>query len=294
MKQYRYYIILLLTGLVWSAQTVEAQSAAELEKAYKEAYDKTYALAMTNKAKEFEASTKRLMDLCLKTGNEQMYYKAWSNLATYTARSNTYKGLEIADELRKYATEHDSKYGFFISTYTNSYIALRMNKIDLSGQLSEEAIQYKNRYLKDVNGAFIYWQLALIYIHKKQREKAIQLLDKIDDEPDLQPSHHTFKWVYKCDACYSIKPVDTVRFMAYYAELQKAIKKYKHYADPERMADFKYADLTGNYQKMLEIARQKTSSDQRLYYTALAYEKMGQTAKALDTLKAYIINATRL
>ena len=33
------------------------------------------------------------MDLCLEANNEELYYKAWSNLATFTSRQNPQKGL---------------------------------------------------------------------------------------------------------------------------------------------------------------------------------------------------------
>ena len=49
------------------------------------------------------------MDLCLEANNEELYYKAWSNLATFTSRQNPMKGLKVADEMRDYAKKHDSK-----------------------------------------------------------------------------------------------------------------------------------------------------------------------------------------
>ncbi len=273
MHHHLIHVICLLIGLVCLPYSATADTSTELKAAYQKAYDEADELYHSDDTKAYNAATKRLMDLCLKTNNEQMFYKAWSNQASYTLRFDIDKALEIGDQMRKYAKEHNSKYGFFVATYINSYMAKRLNKVDLAQKLSEEAIKYKRRYLPDVNGAFVYWQLADIYITKKQKQKAIRLLDRIKYEPDLKPSHHTFEWVYKCKAVYEIKPVDTVQFMAYYAEFEKAVEKYKHYEDPERMNVYRYAELTGDFEKLLGILR-NTSFD--------------SARQVIDTLKAVV------
>lgn len=200
-----YSIILMMSWASWpcglSAQQTEQQKAA-LDKEYQEAYEGATALYPKTDAKAYEAAARKLMDVCLKVGNEQMFYKAWSNLASYTLRTNAEKALKVADEMNTYAKEHDSKYGYFVATYLNSYITARMGKMDLAEKTGEEAINYKRHYLRNINGAFAYWNLADIYIIKKKKEKALHLLDQIEDEPDLKPSHHTFAWTYKCKAIY--------------------------------------------------------------------------------------------
>ncbi len=284
------FIFLLMWLTSWpcglSAQQTEQQKAA-LDKEYQEAYDSARTLYPKPDAQAYETAARKLMDVCLKVGNEEMFYKAWSNLATYTLRDNAEKALEVAGEMNAYAKEHDSKYGYFVATYLSSYITARMGKTDLAEKMGEEAIRYKRHYLRDVNGAFAYWNLADIYIVKRKKDKALQLLDQIEDEPDLKPSHHTFAWTYKCKAVYNIPPVDTAQFLAYYAEFKKAVEKYKHYADPELMNDYRYADITGDYEKMLEISRKRPSILQRYFYISKSYERMGRWKEALDTLKIY-------
>jgi len=288
--RYLYFIPLLMWLASWpcglSAQQTEQQKAA-LDKEYQKAYEETTALYPKTDAKAYEAAARKLMAVCLKVGNDEMFYKAWSNLASYTLRTNTEKALKVANEMNDYAKKHNSKYGYFVATYLNSYIAGRMGKMDMAEKTGEEAINYKRRYLPNVNGAFAYWNLADLYILKKKKQEALRLLDQIEDEPDLKPSHHTYAWTYKCKAVYEIPPVDTAQFLAYYAEFKKAVEKYKHYADPEMMNDYRYAAITGDHQKMLEIARKRPSDLLRYSCLSETYERMGRWKEALDTLKAY-------
>jgi hypothetical protein len=100
---------------------VAAETSKELEEAIKKCKKETNALFDTNETEAYTKLAKRLMDLCLEANDEELYYKAWSNLATFTSRQNPLKGLKVADEMRDYAKKHDSKYGFVIALYTQAF-----------------------------------------------------------------------------------------------------------------------------------------------------------------------------
>ena len=145
------------------------------------------------------------MDLCLKANDEELYYKSWSNLATFIFRTNAQKGLKVTDEMREYAKEHDSKYGIVTALYTQANLSVKVDMIDRAVKLCQQAIEYKNQYLPEVNCTHIYWMLARIHLVKFQREETLDALEKCQQEPDLTPNQQMYILAYKCEEIDSIK-----------------------------------------------------------------------------------------
>ena len=114
-------IISILIWLVCMPCMAAAETSKELEEAKEEAKKEASALFDTNETEAYTEKVHKLMDLCLKANDEELYYKSWSNLATFTFRHNPQKGLKVADEMRDYAKKHDSKYGFVIALYTQAF-----------------------------------------------------------------------------------------------------------------------------------------------------------------------------
>ena len=104
-------IISILIWLVCMPCMAVAETSKELEEAKEEAKKEASALFDTNETEAYTEKVHKLMDLCLKANDEELYYKTWSNLATFMFRQNAQKGLKVAAEMRDYAKEHDSKYG---------------------------------------------------------------------------------------------------------------------------------------------------------------------------------------
>ena len=92
---------------------------------------------------------------------------------------------------------------------------------------------------------------------------------------------------YKCEAAFCVEPVDTPLFMTNYTELQRLKMETGKNSEFFAAQDIYYADVTGQYNKMLELARQQSSKLTRYEYIFRAYQKMGRWKEAFETLLLY-------
>ena len=281
-------IISLLIWLVCMPCMAAAETSKELEDALEKAKKEVSALFDANETEAYINSNRKLMELCLEANDEDLYYKTWSNLATFTFRQNAQKGLKVADEMRDYAKEHDSKIGIITALYTQANMSLKVGMDDRAVKLCNQAIDYKNQYLPKVNITHIYWMLAKIHLVKHQRKEALDALYRCEQEPDLTPYQQMNILAYKCEAAFCKEPVDTLFFMTNYSELQRMMKKTGRTSEFFTSQDINYAELTGQYGRMLELARQKPDKVQGYEGIYKAYRDMGRWKEAFDTLNVYI------
>ena len=281
-------VIFILIWLVCMPCMVAAETSKELEEAIKKCKKETGALFDTNETEAYTKLANRLMDLCLEANDEELYYKAWSNLATFTSRHSPQQGLKVADEMRDYAKKHDSKYGFVIALYTQANLSVKVGMADRAAELCQQAIEYKNQYLPEINCTHIYWMLAKIYLVKQERKNAIDALNRCLKEPNLTSYERMNVLAYKCEAAFCEEPVDTSLFMTNYTELQRLMKETGRTSEFFMSQDIHYADVTGQYDKMLELARQKPNKIVRYENIYKAYMKMGRWKEAFDALHLYV------
>ena len=123
-------VISLLIWLVCMPCMAAAETSKELEDALEKAKKEVSALFDANETEAYINSNRKLMELCLEANDEDLYYKTWSNLATFTFRQNAQKGLKVADEMRDYAKEHDSKIGIITALYTQANMSLKVGMDD--------------------------------------------------------------------------------------------------------------------------------------------------------------------
>ena len=266
-----------------------AETSKELEEAKEKAKKEAIALFDTNETEAYTEKVHKLMDLCLKANDEELYYKSWSNLATFTFRHNPQKGLKVADEMRDYAKEHDSKYGLITALYTQANLSLKVGMDDRAVELCKQAIDYKNQYLPNINCTHIYWMLAKIHLVKHRKEEALDALNRSKREPDLTPYQQMNILAYKCEAAFCKEPVDSTLFLNSYTELQKMIKETGRTSEFFTSQDINYAELTGQYDKMLELAHQKPNKVLKYEGIYKAYRDMGRWKEAFDTFNIYVM-----
>ena len=281
-------IISILIWLVCMPCMAAAETSKELEEAKEEAKKEANALFDTYETEAYTEKVHKLMDLCLKANDEELYYKSWSNLATFTFRQNAQQGLKVAEEMRDYAKEHDSKYGLITALYTQANMSVKVGMDDRAVKLCKQAIEYKEQYLPEVNFTHIYWMLAKIHLVKGRRQEALDALNRSKREPDLTPYERMNILAYECEAAFCNKPVDTTLFMNSYTELQKMIKETGRTSEFFISQDINYAELTGQYDKMLELAHQKSNKVLRYEGIYKAYRDMGRWKEAFDTFNIYV------
>ena len=88
-------IISILICLVCMPCMVVAETSKELEKAIEKTQEEVNVLFDTNDTEAYTQTVHKLMDLCQKANNEELYYKSWSNLAIFMSRYDTQKGLKV-------------------------------------------------------------------------------------------------------------------------------------------------------------------------------------------------------
>ena len=202
-------VIFILIWLLCMPCMAVAETSKELEEAIDKCKQECSALFDSKDTLAYGEKVHELMDLCLKADNEELYYKSWANLATFTSRHNPLKGLKVAEEIRNYAKEHDSKFGIVTAIYAQANMSLKANMEERAVELCKEAIDYKNRYLPDVNCTHIYWMLAKIHLVNKRRKEALDALNKCQQEPNLTPYQQMNICAYNCEAACCEEPVDT-------------------------------------------------------------------------------------
>ena len=248
-----------------------------------------YRLYPTRNVDEFMDVTERLKEAALKAGKEGLFYRTWSNQSTFLfSRIDRQKGMEVAKEMNDYSLEHDSKLGIYYSSLTNAshLSSLRMEEEAL--QLYLKAIQYKQQYLPNVNAAASYLGAAKIYYNYRQKEKILEMTDKALTEPDIKGVHIVDAWSWRCLAAMIPDGVDHKEELnQVYEEWKKAKEKYKYNSAYSNLIEIYHAQVNGDYEKMLEYAKEAKSPQDRYLFMSHAYEWQEQWQDALNCYKEY-------
>ena len=226
--------------------------------------------------------TNQLIELSKQSNNEELLYKTWSNQAiVLPAHGKREQALEIVKEMSEYAHKNNSKYGLFVSTYTNAQISSALMMEKQAEELLLECIKYKEQYLPNQNISFVYLGLAKIYYNRLLKDKVLEVMEKALREPNLLPEQRVQALAYKFMAV-TLDENDKETYKAYYAELEKARKETGISTSVCRKADIYYAEKMGDYEKMLALVKNIPSPLDRMSMTARAYKKLGRWEEAYD------------
>ena len=279
--------IFLLFCLLCMSTQMQAQddATATIEQLQKE----MYRLYSTDNSDEFMDVTDRLKEATLKAGDEALFYRTWSNQASYTfVKISREKGAEIAKAMNDYSQKHDSKLGIYYSSLTNASQAgtLRMEEDAL--KLYMKAIEYKQQYLPDINAAAAYLGAAKVYYNTNQKEKVLEMTDKALAEPNTIGANIVDAWSYRClAATLSEGPAQKEELNKAYKEWKKATEEYKFKSTFSNYIEIIHAQVNGDYKKMLELAKGIKSPLERYRMMTSAYESLGKWSEALDYFKKY-------
>ena len=197
------------------------------------------------------------------------------------------KALAMLDEMRDHAERHGSKYGFYIVTILNAHIAKDMGMYDRAEELILQAIDYQKRHLPKKKTARVYFFLAAIYEAQGRGEKAVQVLDRALSQSGWSGEDRVFLWSLKCNAVAKTQPVDTVRFMAYYAKMQAEAHRYGYRGEATLYTDCHHAKLIGDYARLLTMAERIDNKGVRLRFKIAALDGLNQNQEALDSFRLY-------
>ena len=286
MKKFKPILFLLFYLLSMStpvlAQDIATATIEQLEQ-------EMYRLYPTRNVDEFMDVTERLKEASLKVGDEGLFYRTWSNQATFIfSKIDRQKGMEIAKAMNDYSQQLDSKLGIYYSSLTNAshLSSLRMEEDAL--QLYLKAIRYKQQYLPSVNAAGAYLGAAKIYYNFRQKEKILEMTDKALTEPDSKGAHIVDSWGWRCLAAMIPEGADHKEEMNLaYEEWKKAKEKYKYNSISSDIIEIYHAQVNGDYEKMLEYAKEVKTPQDKYNFMSHAYGWLGQWENALNCYKEY-------
>ena len=279
----------MLCGLTLPSVAQEASVKADIERLTKEMYQ----YFSTDSSEYFMGVTDSLKAICLKAGDEQTFYKAWSNQATHAfTKLSREKGLAIAKEERAYAEKHDSKYGLYSSTECYSTLMSSIGMIDEAEKGFLEAIDYQRRFFPDENAAFEYIGLAKIEHNRRNFEKTIDYAEKTLAEKNVKPIHQLHAYNYLCSGLgemASARPDDMAlrqKFNKAFAERNRLLQENKLQDAMGGIVRFYEAMANGRFSELPELASKVVNKSNRLAIIPLAWEKNGDYKKAYE---AYIV-----
>ena len=263
----------------------EKVATATIEQLEKE----MYRLFPTQNADEFTDVTERLKEASLKAGNEGLFYRAWANQAFFIfSKINRQKGMEIAKAMNEYSKQHDSKLGIYYSSIANAHQSSSLKMEDEALKLYLNAIQYKQKYLPNINAAPAYIGAAKVYYNRRNKEKVLEMTDKALAEPNLIGSNIVDAWSYRCMASMIPEGMDHKEELnRNYEEWKKAKEKYKYNSAFSSLIEVYHAQVNNDYDKMLELAKDIKSPQERYKMMSHAYEYLGKTKEALDCFREY-------
>lgn len=286
MKNFKPILVLLFCLLCIPTQ-VQAQNeaTATIEQLQKE----MYRLYSTHDADEFMDVTERLKKASLKAGEEGLFYRTWSNQASYTfSKISREKGTEIAKAMNEYSQEHDSKLGIYYSSLINANQAGTLRMEEEAIRLYTKAIQYKQQYLPDIDASAAYLGAAKVYYNTKQKDKVLEMTDKALAEPHPIGSSIVDAWSYRCLAAMMTEGANQKEEMNQaYEEWKKVTEEYKYKSAFSDHIEINHAEVNGDYQKMLELAKNIKSPLERSNMMSHVYTYLGKWPEALSSFKEY-------
>ena len=243
----------------------------------------------TDSADVFMDVSERLKTILKEEGEEEQFYKTWYYQITYVFDNvSSSKALNMIGEIRDYADNHGSKFGFFIVSILNAHIAKDMGMTDRALELLLESINYQKRYLSNMKPMTqVYYHLAAIYEEKHQGEKAIQLIDEALKQSKWSGEDYVVLWSIKCNAVTCIEPVDTARFMEYHKQLHAIINQYGYSGSAVIYTECYHAQYTQNYSLLLKLAQKITHKGARLKFKIIALDGLNRNQEAIDSFKVY-------
>jgi len=240
-------------------------------------------------AEAFMQATDRLMEETKKAGDEDLYWRTWSNQATYASRHiSKERAMEITKAMTSYAKEHDSKLGLYMSSYTNAVVASGMRMERQAEQMFLEALKYQKQYLPERNAAPDYLALAKIYYNRKEKDRVLEMCEKALAEKDIVPAQRLSAWCYKCMAALINSDKEGYKqFLEFYADMQHVAQETGLTSGLMSTIEVYYAQVKGDYPRMLKLAQELGNPLDRLLMTAHAYTHQGRWQEAYNTFYEY-------
>ena len=284
----RLRLAIIIVGLL-SALAVAAEDIHEqIEAARKD----MYRLYGTDSVSQFLETTDRLKALTKESGDNQLFYKTWSNQALYVFRKvDRDRGLAIVKEEREYALAKDEKYGLYAASSAYTTMMSSIGLIDQAEKGLYESIGYLHRYFPNESAAVDYIGLAKINENRGDNQKMIECARLALKEPNVSDVHKISALSY---ICVGLAKQIEKKTGGSKAEFDRAFQEYKTARDSlhydgglSYIPDYYHSKLEGRYAEALGYARLINSKANRMPFEAEAYALLGDYEKAYTIYREY-------
>ena len=276
-------VVLVLLGTGMPAR-VSAQSDATkaLIKRHMTLYD-------SDSVEEFLKVTAEMKQALEEEGLTEKLYNSWYNEVMYTLiHLGGNKALMKAEEMKAYAREHESKYGYYMSSIVHAFIAYELGLNDRAEKLLRETIEYKDRNLPNRKpDVQIYGLYADLCEDKEEWEESIRSVEEALTHDYWDDDDRVALHTLRCHSALMMEPKDSARIQKYYDELHRIIDETGYNDNFNEYVECRYALYKHQFGKALEVARTILDRETRLPYVVEALEGFGRYKEALDSFKAY-------
>ena len=282
----KYACIAMMLLLLTDAMPVTAQpkAAADKEQLTKDMY-KYFGSKEYDKLKEIIA---QLKEICLKDGDEHLYYKAWGN---EILRTPTHEGRPQAlvklKAMREYATSHDSKFGLYTSYFVGGYILNQMGDYTGAKENYLKAVDYLERYFPHESKAPIYNNLSQLFVQTRQDSASIHYSKLALADPYITPLH---RLIALSDICIAYGwTMNREDFDKAYDQLERIKEQgtVRLAFDQRKKVEIFRAMLHGRHQDAQQMAREIHAEITRLLFIYKTYEWGGDYENCLFAYRKY-------
>ena len=274
-------ITALLMPLTMMGQTADEGEIKRLQ-------TEMYRLFYQEDSLAFRQTVSELMDATKKSGNDELFYRAWGNNSIYesTHQRRTH-ALEIAREMEAYAKAHKSIFGQYTAMHVTGTVYQQMRDYENAERTFKEAIDFLHKYAPGQSAAADYIELVLLSVNgQRDAKQGMAYAEMTLKEPNLSDQHRMRVLTLLCQLEGTKINPDREVFNRYYEERLQARKGTPADAS-ETLVNLLYSYVNGDYERALMLTDSLPGKDQAVFARARIFHAMGDDTKAFEEMLDY-------
>ena len=241
-------------------------------------------LVSTSERDNFTEITEELKDVCLKNGDERLFYEAWGNQSTYEATHQDYAAAEkIANQIADYAKDQNSHWGNYIALHVKAMNALQKQDYQVAEEGFKKAVEFRHKYFPNESAGEDLQELMKIANHRKDQKAGLKYAKQILAEPNAEPIHKG-RALFRLSQ-FAFNKNNKELYDSIYNELM-ALKASDGIGTIEPVVEVNHEILNGNYEEALRLCEQ-LAPEKKAERLAVIYHRMGNDQKAYEQMAKF-------
>ena len=241
-------------------------------------------LVSTSERDNFTEITEELKDVCLKNGDERLFYEAWGNQSTYEATHQDYAAAEkIANQIADYAKDQNSHWGNYIALHVKAVNALQKQDYQVAEEGFKKAVEFRHKYFPNESAGEDLQELMKIANHRKDQKAGLMYAKQILAEPNAEPIHKG-RALFRLSQ-FAFNKNNKELYDSIYNELM-ALKASDGIGTIEPVVEVNHEILNGNYEEALRLCEQ-LAPEKKAERMAVIYHRMGNDQKAYEQMAKF-------